>query len=282
MKNILLLLFLTTLFLSCEKSILDKPFYADYYDADFQQFIKDPMISNEDAFTITYTIIRQRDYFGYTTDKKTYGEILTMGREFKEKGIQVKEIYQEAEPQEVLDIKIEDPFIVVIPKKNRPTRKVKHIKYRAKFTNTSSKDIALNYITFIVKGPFQQHIITAGFEVNCRIARNSIQTMDFVINGKDIRNNLRFGNKNGVKRMMMDDVFRRLDVQVGGLSYENSNRFFDNCYRGDNVIEPFVTSDYKKMYPDGIKLEEVDGVQVINRGPKLFKQVDDGKIIQYH
>ena len=48
------------------------------------------------------------------------------------------------------------------------------------------------------------------------------------------------------------------------------------------MIEPFVTSDYKKMYPDGIKLEEVDGMSVINRGTKLYKQVDDGKIIQYH
>ncbi len=281
MKNLLLLLFLTTLFFSCEKSILDKSFYVDYYESDFKEFVRDPLISTEDAFLINYTILRQRDYFGYTTDKKTYGDILKMGRELKKNGIQVKEVYQEAEPQDGIEIKIEDPHVVVIPKKNRPSRKVKHIKYRVKFTNTSTVDVALNYITFVVEGPFGQHLITAGFEINCRLPRNGIQTLDFVINGKEIRDNLRYGKKDGIKRMMMDDVFRKLDVKLGGISIEQNSRFYDNCYRGDRVIEPFLTSDYKKMYPDGVKLEDVDGSPAINRGAKLYVQEDDGKIIQY-
>ena len=35
------------------------------------------------------------------------------------------------------------------------------------------------------------------------------------------------------------------------------------------------------MYPDGVKLEDVDGSPAINRGAKLYVQEDDGKIIQY-
>jgi len=107
MKKILFLTFVfSTFFMSCEKSVLDKPFNPILYKTEFGQFFKDPTISNKDAFLINYSIIRQRDYLGYEVEGKTYGEILDMAKAFNKNGMPINETYDDEEFQDDLEVSI--------------------------------------------------------------------------------------------------------------------------------------------------------------------------------
>ncbi|MDG2418928.1 MAG: hypothetical protein P8M17_08055, partial [Saprospiraceae bacterium] len=96
----------STFIMSCDKSVLDKPFNPILYKTAFTQFLKDENISNKDAFLINYSIIRQREYLGYEIENKSYGEILEMARVFNQNGIPVKETYDETEYEDDLEVTV--------------------------------------------------------------------------------------------------------------------------------------------------------------------------------
>ena len=122
----------STFIMSCDKSVLDKPFNPILYKTAFTQFFKDENISNKDAFLINYSIIRQREYLGYEIENKSYGEILEMARVFNQNGIPVKETYDETEYEDDLEVTVSNIKSTFLNKSENSTSKVKNLKFKKK------------------------------------------------------------------------------------------------------------------------------------------------------
>ena len=280
-KNIYFFFFLTFLLMSCEHDIMDKVFNEDYYKSDFQQLYQ--QLSPKELFLINYAIIRQRDYFGYQVKGKTYKEILEMAERLAKTKIQTPQIYDEAPPQNSLTTRIGNIEFAYLPKKGSKTKKVKHIKFSCEYQNKTDKPVALNYSTFIINGPFGQHLMTAGYETNCKILPHGRLKLHYVVNAKHLKANLFFGKKNKITRTMINDIIRYLDIQVGGVTVDKNTKYYDECFTNGSVVEPFKWTKYREMYPDKkIKLEKINGVTIINRGTKLYIQDDEDKVLNYH
>ena len=281
-KNILLGVVCIVFLFSCEQHILDKPFYAVNYDKDFSDLSRDSKVKMEDLFLMNYSITRHRDYFDYEVKGIPYLEIIKQARELKEKGIGVVQKFDESPLPTSISASISNIKRAVIPKKNRPSRKVKHLKFSCTFTNTTSSNIAINYATFIINGPFGQHLMTAGYETNCMIPAGESQRMHFVMEAKKIRSNLFFEKSNDVTRLMFDDLFEKFQVEIGGIELADDATNYNECFANSMVREPFAYSNYKELFPDGIKVEEIDGKPTVHFGTKLYTRDDDDSIINYN
>lgn len=281
MKQLFLIFISLVFFTSCQHSILDKQFYADYYEADYTQFITDPEVSNDEAFLINYTIMRQREYFGYDLKEKTYGELLALGKEFEKNGIKVNQTYDGKDVFKTIKPKITFQEISYIEKANNAKRKAKYLKFSCLFENISAQNQAINTITFVVNGPFGQHLMTAGYEINCKLVPGEKQTLHFIVNAKQMRNNLFFEKPHKLRRTLIDDIIRKAKIEITGISIDKDSKFYDECLMSGYVLEPFKLSNYKEMYPDGIKMETVKGIPTIHRGPASFQPEEEGKILKY-
>ncbi len=280
MKQLFLIFLSLVFFSSCEHSILDKQFYADYYEADYAQFITDAEVSNDEAFLINYTIMRQREYFGYDLEEKTYGELLELGKGFEKSGIKVNQTYDDKELLKTIKPKITKQSIAYITKENKKTRKAKHLKFSCLLENVSDKEQAINTITFIINGPFGQHLVTAGYEVNCKLVPGEKQTLKFIVDAKKLRTSLFFEKTHKIRRTLIDDIIRKAKIEVGGISTDQDSKFYNECFMSGYVLEPFKLSNYKEMYPDGIKPETVKGIPTIHRGSASF-QPEEEKLLKY-
>lgn len=268
----------STFIMSCDKSVLDKPFNPILYKTTFTQFFKDENISNKDAFLINYSIIRQREYLGYEIENKSYGEILEMARVFNQNGIPVKETYDETEYEDDLEVTVSNIKSTFLNKSENSTSKVKNLKFKVTYKNISKNDVALNLTTFIINGPFKQHLITAGYETNCKILANKEMVVNYVINSKKIKANLLYGKTNKIKRLMIDDIIDNIEIKLGGLTVDKDSQHYEECFIEDLVVEPFQLSNYKEMYPNkNFKAKKINGIQTVHRGPRFFskKEIDD-------
>jgi|GEM_PF-2872530 len=283
MKKILFLTFLfSTFFLSCKKSVLDKPFNPILYKTEFVQFFQDKNISNKDAFLINYAIIRQRDYLGYEIEGKTYGEILEMAKAYHQNGMPINETYDEVDVQDDVEVTISNIKSTFLRKSETSTAKVKNLKFKATYKNVSDQDVALNLATFIINGPFKQHLMTAGYETNCKILAGETMVINYVVNSKKIRNNLFYGKTSKIKRLMIDDIIDNMDIQLGGLKIDKNTKFYEECFIEDLVVEPFRLSNYNEMYPGkNFNAKMTNGVQTVHRGPRFYTKEDTDKALNY-
>jgi len=283
MKKFLFLTFLfSTFFMSCEKSVLDKPFNPLLYKTDFTKFYQDKTISNKDAFLINYSIIRQRDYLGYKVEGKTYGEILQMAKDYHQNGMPINETYDEVKFQDDVEVTISNVKSTFLNKSSSSSAKVKNLKFKATYKNVSDKDVALNLATFIFNGPFKQHLMTAGYETNCKILAGEKMVVNYVVNSKKIRDNLFYGKTSKIKRLMIDDIIDNMEIKVGGLKIDKSTQYYEECFIEDLVVEPFQLSDYKEMYPNkNFNAKMINGVQTVHRGARFYTKEDTDKALIY-
>lgn len=283
MKKFLLLVFVFSIFfMSCDKSVLEKPFNPTLYKTEFAQFFKDKNISNKDAFLINYAIIRQKDYLGYEVEGKTYGEILEMAKTYHQNGMPVNETYDEVAFQDDLEVTISNIKSAYLKKSETSTAKVKNLKFKATYKNVSDKDLALNLATFIINGPFKQHLMTAGYETNCKILAGETMVVNYVVSSKKIRDNIFYGEPSKIKRIMIDDIIANLEIQLGGLTMDKNTKYYEECFIEDLVVEPFQLSDYSEMYPnENFNAKMVNGVQTVHRGSRFFAKEDTDKVLNY-
>jgi len=142
--------------------------------------------------------------------------------------------------------------------------------------------VALNTATFIIKGPFQQHIMTAGYETNCKILAGESMAINYVVSAKKMKTNLFHGKTSKIKRLMIDDIIENVSIEVGGLTLDKNTKFYEECFIEEMVVEPFQLSNYREMYPKkNFNAKMVDGVQTVHRGPRLFKKKESDKVINY-
>jgi hypothetical protein len=194
----------------------------------------------------------------------------------------VEETYDEAETQDALEVTISNLKSTFLNKSENSTRKVKNLKFKCTYKNISDQDVALNLATFIINGPFKQHLMTAGYETNCKILAGETMVVNYVVNSKKIRDNLFHGKTNTIERLMINDIIDNMEIKVGGLKIDESTKYYKECFIEDLVVEPFQLSNYKEMYPDkNFYTKMVNGVQTVHRGPKFFHKDDTDKTLNY-
>ena len=199
----------------------------------------DQVASNQDMFYINHVIVRERSYLDYSVKGKTYAQLLAMGKDMAANGMKVQSEFPEVKLPDNLkaNIKNEGPGY-------HENKKV--LKFSVDFQNTSTKDLALLDATFLVYGPFKDHIATVAYEINTKIKKGKKQKLFFLVDAKTIRENILFGRDFSMGRLFMDDIILEADIQLGGASVTNKNvSNFDTF----NAKGEYIIADKEFSYP---------------------------------
>ena len=267
MKKIILLATLIGLF-SCDSfTILDKKFEYKFYEKlDYAKLVKSELVSDEDLFLINYTIVRQRDYFNYTVEGKTYGEILELGKSLKENGMPVEVKMEDNGIQnELRQIVVREGVgHVRVPNSKKV---IKTLNFKCEFENPTDKDIVLLSSSFIVEGPFGDYLSTVNFEVNCILQAGTKVFVPCAIPGKTIQQNILFEGNPLIQRLGIDNIINELQVKASGISYQDEGRYFRDCFFNAARIEPQNIINYKEDLKDkNWKISNSDGTYSLDFG----------------
>ena len=223
---------------SCN-SVLDSTYLPDFYEDNLQQMGIDKVASNQDMFYINHVIARERSYLDYSVKGKSYAEILAMGKDMARNGMKVKSEFPKVEMPSNLNVVIKNEGSGYHENK-------KVLKFSANFQNTGSKDLALLDATFLVFGPFQDHIATTAYEINTKIKKGKQQKLFFLVDAKTMRENILFGRDFGLGRLFMDDIIVEADIQLGGASVTTKNL---NNFNRLKAKEEYMVADKEFSYP---------------------------------
>ena len=230
------------IFCSCNTA-LDRPYHANLYEQDLKQLGIEQVVSNQEMFLINHVILRERTYLDYTVKGKSYADILALGKDMAANGMKVKSIFPYAEAPEDLDVTISNEGSSYNENK-------KVLKFTAVFKNTSTQPIALLDASFLVYGPFKEHITTAAYEINTRIDAGKSEKLFFLVDAKNMRENLLFGRDFSMARLFMDDIIIQADIQLGGASVTSKNV---NSFNTFNSKEEYILADKEFSYPRELK-----------------------------
>ncbi|MEM1324544.1 MAG: hypothetical protein AAGI23_01250 [Bacteroidota bacterium] len=251
------------LILGCSSSSLDKTFNPDLYNGYYQQILSQKEASLNELFLMNYSVLRQRDYYGYEVEGMTYGELIEQAKELSQSGLAVEYVYETpAVPEGItLDIDVEGSSTV------RPnpssSRLIRVARFAVGFQNTTANDIALLNCSFILKGPFQDYITTAGYEINCKIEAGETLRIGFFVDARVIRDNVTYDQNYEVDQIDLETLLASLNITLGGLSIEENPAYFERCIDTNARREPFRTIS---IYED---LEEQDWIQRTEGTTKL-------------
>ena len=266
MKKIILFIALFGL-VSCNSSILDKEFSYEFYERlDYKNLVKATDVSKDDLFLIHYSILRQRDYFNYTVEGKTYREILEMAKSFKINGFPAEFTLTDNSKQDKIQQKAAAEGVGYARKGN--TKKVlKTLNFSCTIENPTDKDVVLLNSSFIVKGPFGDYLTTVNYEINCILQAKKTVIAGCVVSGKTIKQNLLFEGNPYIQRIGDDEVISNLEVIPSGLSYQDEGRYFKDCFFNAARIEPHNIVDFSKDLKDkDWKVALPDGTFSLNMG----------------
>lgn len=254
--------------ISCQDhSPLDRIFNIDQYNKDVSlKLYNSKEIDQYDWFILNYTIKRQKAVFGYDVAGKTYREILEMGREFKENGLPVPTTFNYNGNQDIISQQVKNIETSTRRKKGNSKTLKKVLNFSCRYTNTSDRAVGLENSTFQLFGPFKDHVVSLGYEVNCLIKAGETITINYIVDAKELINSLRFKENYYVKSMGLEDFFLSVDIQPSGNSVNKNARQFDTCKFGSARIDPFKIFDY---------YNDIDYRKSAIRGA-------DGKIVEFH
>ncbi len=254
--------------------VLERPFVEDRYKIDLTKMLKDPSVNNQDALLINYAIIRQRDFTGYTVDKKAYGEILEMAKGFGTNGYPVEQVFEKNGEQDIFTAKIDIEGSSLIQKKSNSKRRYKVLIFSSTFKNTTDQDEVLLSSTFAVEGPMQDHVMSVAYELNCLVKAGEELEVKFLLDADDIRKNLFFGKSFPSTYLGMEDLILMFNLKLAGISTQSDTEFFRECYHNGARIEPFVSTVANKDKADEpgyFETEKVGDTYRILYGPAHFK-----------
>jgi len=237
-----LLLGICFIFCSCQ-SALDRPFIADRYEQDLMQLGIEELVSAQEMFLINHVIVRERDYLDYQLKGKNFGDILAMAKDMSANGMTIKSSFPEVELSKDLQVKITNEGTGYHEQK-------KVLKFAAEFQNSGVKDLALQDASFLVYGPFQDHITTAAYQINTKIKAGKSQKLFFLVDAKNMRENMLFGRAFSVRKLFMDDIIIEADIQLGGLTVTKKNV---NNYDKLKIKDQYMMADKEFSYPRELK-----------------------------
>jgi len=233
------------IFCSCHSAI-DRPFIAERYDQDLHQLGLEELVSNQEMFLINHVVLRERPYLDYDLKGKTYAEILAMGKDMSTNGMKIKSEFPAVEMPSNLSVKISNEGAGYNDQK-------KVLKFSAVFQNTGNKDLALQDASFLIYGPFQDHITTAAYEINTKIKKGESQTLFFLVDAKNMRENMLYGRPFSMGRLFMDDIIIQADIQLGSATVTSRNV---NNYDKLNAKSEYMVADKEFSYPRELTKDE--------------------------
>jgi hypothetical protein len=264
------------LLVSCSSSSLDETFNPNLYNGYYQKILKNKEASISDLFLMNYAVLRQRDYYDYTVEDKTYSEIIAQAKMFSQQGLPVEYVYETpTAPTGIsLDIGVEGSS-TIRPKLNG-SRLIRVARFSVGFENTTDQDIALLNASFIVKGPFQDYITTAGYEVNCKVEAGETLRIGFFIDARVIRDNIVYGQHYEVDQIDMETLLAGLTIELGGLSINKSTTYFDRCIDTEARREPFRTISFAEDLEERDWIQREDGNTRLLIGNTFLQPEEEG------
>lgn len=242
-----LLLSTFLLLISCSQSSLDQPYQSKTYKEDFKEMILDEQVDNHQLYLINYAIMRDRTYIDYSVEGKTYGEILDLAKGFKNKGWPVKETLNPAQEQNILSVSVKNDGIGLM-RKGQGSKMAKTLNFSANYQNNSENEVVLRSSTFIIRGPFKDHVATAAFEINCLIPPKEKLEADFIIDAKKISPAFTYKAKPYPAYLMIDSLLTNATIEIGGHTLTKNTRFFETCDLDGSRIEVDSTFSYRKEF----------------------------------
>lgn len=230
---------------SCQfQTVLDDTFSQATYPRDYVKLQDLESISMEDLFYINYAIVRQRDYYNYQIEGKTYREILEMAKTFRQNGLPVEEQYHRNGQQDILILKPESEGMGMI-RKGESSRLKKVLNFSCSFENTTNRDVVIASVTFLLKGPFKDHLSTVGYELNCIVNKGQKIDILFFADASNITRNLLFNRPFKAPYTWIDEILYDMTVEVGGATVELETAHFKDCMHYSARIEPHQAMVYK-------------------------------------
>jgi hypothetical protein len=273
--NKLFLVLLATLFVSCNSSALKKEFIADRYEIDSRIIQDNKNIPSYDKFLLNYGILRHRDYYNYEIEGKTFEEILELSKELLEKGINTEEVFNKNGEVDYLKIETAIEESGVVRKSPKSKKFIKAMKFNCKYTNTSDTDIVVLNTTFQMKGPFKKIITAAGYDINCLIKAHGTLKVDFILEARNIQQNLQFKKKVETPYLYLDEIIFNSEMVPSGNTVITDLEFYEECNFGGKKLTPFKVYDFytdfdpsKQILKDGngttIKIDYGDAHFIID------------------
>ena len=233
-----------TLFFLCScHSALDRTYISDRYELDLKQLGIEELVSAQEMFLINHTVLRERRYLDYLLTGKTYGDILALAKDMESNGMDVASVFPKVEMPDNLNVDIKNEGSGYHDSKQK-------LKFTATFTNTGSKDLALLDATFLIYGPFKDHISTTAYQINTKIKAGDSQKLFFLVDAKAMRKNLLFGRDFSMGRLFMDDIIIQSSIELGGAAVTTKNV---NQFNTLTVKEEYMESDFEFSYPKELK-----------------------------
>ena len=237
--NYFLAFFVCFIFSSCgNSSALDRVFKPNTYKKEYQILFRAADVSLGDLFLINYSILRHQAYFGYDIKGKTYRELLAMAKQFQVEGMPVEEVYQYNGKQNKIKQSLKNNGAGAIRRSGDSRKILRALLFDCVYENTSKENVVLLSSSFLINGPFKKRITTAGYEINCILKAGEKTTISFALEGKTIIDNLKFNGNRYAEHVMVDSLFKNIEIQIAGNSIQQKTRFFEVCNYKTRV-EPF-------------------------------------------
>lgn len=248
MQRFFLVFLLFSIFNACqlfESDPLDKLFEMSKYRKHLGQMIEKQIITENDYFLINYAIIRQRSFFNYDLKGQTYAEILAFAKKVEQEGLGILTTFNENGKQDEIEVKVtsEKGGLVRV---GESKRMFKAFQFSAFFKNTTDKDIALMTTSFIINGPFKEHITTVGYELNCKLPKGEQLEVGFLVDARDLRKNILYQGNVEADFLMIDVLLNEIQALPSGLSYHTKPDFYDECLFGGTRLSPNNTFLYNE------------------------------------
>lgn len=281
MKNFIILIPIILLIACTPSTILDKKMeYIFYEKMDYKLLLKDETVSEADVFLINYAIVRQRDYFNYTVEGKTYGEILAMAKDFQQNGMPVKFNMNENSERGNIQVSAVTEGVGFVKKDSNSKRVIKTLNFRSKFDNPTDKDIVILNSSFVINGPFGDYLTTVNYDINCIAKAKNSTDVSCIVPGKVIQKNLLFEGSPYITRLGIDEILSNLNVAPSGVSTKDEGRYFKECFFNASRIEPQVIINYQEDFEGKEwKSKGADGVFSIDVGDMHIPD-DTDEVIQ--
>ncbi len=278
-----LLVFSTLILFSCNNSPLGKKFDASRYDIDSRIIQEKKDIPGFDKFLLNYAILRHRDHFNYEIEGKTFEEILTLARELMDKGMDIEEVFNKNGEEDHLKMETQIEGTGVVRKTPDSKKMIKVMKFSCKFTNVSDTDIALLSSTFQLEGPFKKFITAAGYDINCLIRAGESLKADFILDARNIQQNLEFNQKVETPYLYLDEIIANSTIIPSGNTVITDLEFYEKCdFKGER-LSPFKVYDfYKDFDPATQIIKDENGKAIrIDYGDAHFQIEDNEQPIDF-
>lgn len=262
MKN---LFYLVLFLVACSSDVRDQAFDPNTYDHFLKKIYQSDQITDDEAFLVNYAVLRQRPYYQNSLEGMTYGEILDKAKTYQSEGLPIIETIENNSPKNEITITVKNEGSGMVRTSPDSKRMIKMLRFAATYTNPTDQELAIENSTFIVRGPFNEHITTLAYEINCRIPAGEKLSVFFVADSRNIRRNLLANNELKQSNIMFDQLVKQLTITTSGNTVSNKSRQFSDCLSDGARREPFYEFNYTKDFSQD-KVTDKDGKKIIPLG----------------